>query len=171
VNTFQYETNVMFYRIYKSIAKPEDFLKWSYVMLANGLESKSLLMLASMNTSENIFLFENYFNKSFSELDLTKPKIIESTRSYLTYLCSEIVNNNRDSFEVTKDIFKILVELDYPENLLVWMQLDDNVDWIIYDNKALKQEESVVRQMIIEEAKRYLATQEDEDFRYHNGTS
>jgi hypothetical protein len=48
---------------------------------------------------------------------------------------------------------------------MIWLDLDDNVDWIVYDNKALKKDESIVRQMIIEEANRLLADQEVEDFR------
>jgi hypothetical protein len=165
VNTIQYETNLISYKIYKGSARPDDFLNWSYALIEYGVESKFLYMLASMNSSENIFLFENYFNKSFLELKLTKPTFIESARSYITFLCSEIINNKRDSFDITKDIFKVTVELDYPEELSAWVNIDDNVDWIIYDNKGLKQEESVVRHMIFEEAKRFLAIQEDEDFR------
>ncbi|WP_337100102.1 hypothetical protein [Paenibacillus sp. YIM B09110] len=161
----QFDTNVLFYRIYKSVISPEDYLNWSYSMLRSGIESKSLLMLSSMNSSDNIFSFEDYFNKSFSEVELHKPTFMESARSYITLLCTEIVNSKRDVFEVTKEIFKISVDLEYPEDLSVWLELDDNVDWIVYDNKALKQDESVVRQMIIKEAKRYLATQEVEDYR------
>jgi len=164
VNIIQYETNVLFYKIYKSITRPEDYMNWSYSMIANGLESKSLLMLSSMNISENIFIFEDYFNKSFSEVMLNKPTFVESARSYIAFLCSEIVNKKRDVFEVTKEIFKIIVDLEYSDDLSVWIELDDNVDWIYCDNKALKQEESVVRQLIIDEAKRYLVTQEVEDF-------
>ncbi|MGO4376537.1 hypothetical protein AB4Z21_38440, partial [Paenibacillus sp. MCAF20] len=76
--------------------------------------------------------------------------------TYISYLCTEIINSKRDSFEVARDIFKVSVDLEHPSDLSPWIELDDNIDWIVYDDKRFKREESEVRQMIIEEAERYL---------------
>jgi len=78
VSSNQFETNLIFYRIYNGYNEPEDYLNWSHALLANGIESKSLSMLASMNSMENKFLFDQYFKRALSELTLTKPTFIES---------------------------------------------------------------------------------------------
>ena len=158
-------TRAVFYKIHKGNATTSDYLKWAYRMIEEDQESKSLYMLASMEKSENIFKYQDYFNRSLNELGLTFPDFEDCAREIIRQLCLEIVNKTRDPFDVTRDIFKVTVEINYPIDLSVWTNLDDEIDRIIYDDEYYKPDEKGLKEKIESEAKSYLAAQGVENIR------
>ncbi|OAB42343.1 hypothetical protein [Paenibacillus antarcticus] len=158
-------TRAVFYMIHKGNATTLDYLKWACRMMEDDQESKSLYMLASMEESENIFKYQDYFNRSLSELGITIPDFEDCAREIIRELCLEIVNKTRDPFEVTRDIFKVTIEIDYPADLSVWINLDDGIDRITYDDEYYRPDERELKEQIELEAKNYSAAQDVENIR------
>ncbi|PAD74698.1 hypothetical protein [Paenibacillus campinasensis] len=158
-------TRAIFYKIHKGNATAIDYLEWAYRMIEEDQESNSLYMLASMEETENIFKYQDYFNRSLGELEITIPDFEDCAREIIRELCLKIVNKTRDPFEVTRDIFKVTFEIDYPADLSVWVNLDDGIDRIIYDDEYYKPDEKEFKEQIELEAKNYLAAQDVENIR------
>ncbi|OZB96148.1 hypothetical protein [Paenibacillus sp. XY044] len=118
-----------------------------------------------MDKNDNIFEFEEYLKRSLGELNVTVPPFEECARVIIEDLCLEIIKNKRDSFDITKEIFKVTVEIDNPLELSVWNELDDGVDRIFYDDEYYKPDERELRERIKLEARRYLASQDSEGIR------
>ncbi|GIO41557.1 hypothetical protein [Paenibacillus apis] len=158
-------TRAIFYKVHKGNATTIDYLNWAYRMIEEDQESKSLYMLSSMEETENIFRYQDYFNRSLSELGITIPDFEDCAREIIRKLCLEIVNKTKDPFEATKDIFKVTFEIDYPADLSVWINLDEGIDRIIYDDEYYKPDEKELKEQIELEAKNYLAAQDVENIR------
>ncbi|WP_145412095.1 hypothetical protein [Paenibacillus xylanexedens] len=165
MNTLNNLTKALYYQVHKGTAKGIDYLYWAVCMVELEQESNSLLKLMSMDKNESVFVFEEYFNRILNELNITIPDFEDCAREIIRQLCLEIINGNKNIFEITKKIFKVTSELDYPIDLSVWNGLDDGVDRITYDDEYYKPDETELRNEIEIEARMFLAAQADEDIR------
>lgn len=57
------------------------------------------------------------------------------------------------------------IEIDYPADLSVWVNFDDGIDRIIYNDEYYKPDEKELKKQIELEAKNYLAAQDVENIR------
>jgi len=165
MDLIKFKTNLLFYKIYKSIASGSDYLNWSFSLLEDDVESESLFKLSSMNKADSLFIFEDFFYKSLEEMELKIPTVEETIGALVILICQAIVNQKSDPFKIVSDIFREVVELHYPDDLIVWLELSNAIDTIIYDNEDEKSNEDELKKRIIDEAKKYLAIQEAEDIR------
>lgn len=151
------ETNLIQYKRYKNWITTTDYLKWANSLAVADIDSITLYKILSMDFNESLFSFEDYFNKFLFELGISIPVYEECARTYLYYLCKEIISNSRNTNDIVKDILKVVSELDYPEDLITWVNIDEDLDRIMYDDQYHKPNEVEVRKQIILEAKKYIA--------------
>jgi len=164
-NTIIRATENLYYRIHKDTALGFDYLEWAYKLLEADQESVSLKKLASLNKRESIFVFQDYLNRALNEIGLGIPKFEDCARSKVEELCRELVHDTRDIFEVTKEIFKVTCEIGYPLDLSIWIELDDGVDRLLFDDEYYKPNEKELKERIKSEAKAFVASREVEDIR------
>ncbi|MCY9670852.1 hypothetical protein M5X11_39225 [Paenibacillus alginolyticus] len=157
------ETNLILYKKFNNTVTTKDYLKWANTLAESDVESDTLYMILSMSTNESLFVFEEYYDKALYELGISIPGFEECARTYLYFLCKEIINGTRNNFDIVRDIFRVIVELNHPVDLSIWMNLDEDIDRIIYDDKYYKPNETEVRDQILVEAKKFIAFQEAED--------
>jgi len=160
-------TKELYYKIYKNIENSQDYLKWSFTLIDNGFEEKSLLQLASLKSTESLFVFKEYFDKAIREMNIRIPTFEECSLAFLVKYCNEILNENpRDIFDIVKNIFNVVVQdLDRAPEFSIWLELDDGIDRIRYDDEYYKPDEGELRDRIIEQAGILIAAQDVEDFR------
>ncbi|HZG86683.1 hypothetical protein [Paenibacillus sp.] len=160
-------TKELYYKIYKNIDNGQDYLNWSFACIDYGLEGKFVLQLASLKSTESLFIFKEYFDRAMREMDFEIPTFEECSLAYMVKYCNEILSNtSRDIFDIVKDIFNVVVlDLDRAAEYSVWLELDDGIDRIRYDDEYFKPDEEELKNRIIEEARILLATQNVEDFR------
>ncbi|MFD1135965.1 hypothetical protein [Paenibacillus urinalis] len=151
------ETNLLYYKRYKNKATATDYLKWANSLAEADVDSITLYKILSMNCNESLFSFEEYFNKFVLEIEMSIPIYEECARKYLYYLCLEILSDSRNAYDIVMDIFNLVSELDYPDDLITWVNISEDIDRIIYDDSYHKPNELVVRQQIILEANKYIA--------------
>jgi len=116
-------TNELYYKIYKNFDTGQDFLNWSFACIDYGIEVKSVLQLASLNSTDSLFIFKEYFDKSIKEMRIKIPTLEECSLAFIEKYCNEILSEiSRDTFEIVKDIFRIVIhDLDYdPEFSAGW---------------------------------------------------
>ncbi|SDW37229.1 hypothetical protein [Paenibacillus sp. PDC88] len=145
------ETNLLYYKRYKNKATATDYLKWANSLAEADVDSITLYKILSMNCNESLFSFEEYFNKFVLEIEMSIPIYEECARTYLYYLCQEILSDSRNAY------INLVSELDYPEDLITWVNISEDIDRIIYDDQYHKPNKVEVRQQIILEAKKHLA--------------
>ncbi|WP_046213557.1 hypothetical protein [Paenibacillus wulumuqiensis] len=163
MDLIKFKTNLLFYKIYKNIASGSDYLNWGFSLLENDVESESLFKLSSMSKADSLFIFEDFFYKLLEEMGLKRPTDEETVEAHIILMCQEIINQKSDLLKIASDIFREVVELHYPDDLVVWLEINDAIDRVIYDNEGEKQNEDALRKRIIYEAKKYLSIQEAED--------
>ncbi|WP_079478693.1 hypothetical protein [Halobacillus salinus] len=130
------ETAVLFYKIEKEMVTAEDYVMWAYSMLEKGFSSPSLGILASFDKGSNLFEVEGYFHKSCRELEIdTAPGYEVCARAYMRVLAEEIGKREQPSevYELAYEMFHIVRELDYPEDLMVWYDISEKIDGVLYD--------------------------------------
>ena len=57
-------TNELYYKIFKNFETGQDYLNWSFSCIDYGIEVKSVLQLASLNSTDSLFIFKGYFRNS-----------------------------------------------------------------------------------------------------------
>jgi hypothetical protein len=152
MNSANKKTLLLFYKNHKNSVSGFDYIAWAQNMLEYDFESDSLYKLSSLDKSENLFKIEDYFNRVIFELGIERPNFEKCARVQISLHCIEIIENLRDPFDVVRDIFKISVELCHPIYLSIWIELDDGIDRIIYDDEHYKPDEIELRNRIIEES-------------------
>lgn len=102
---------------------------WAIRCLEKGFDSKSLRMLASMSKWDSSFELGEYFQRSLKELGWDKIEKRDYLMRYSKILAQEIIENKIDPIKASKNIYQILIELEYPSELHGWFDLDE----MIYD--------------------------------------
>ncbi|MDV2581588.1 hypothetical protein [Alkalibacillus haloalkaliphilus] len=149
------QTNALFYKIQKGIVSVEDYVNWSFSLLEKNVSSPSLNIIASLSQDENIFEVEDYFKKALTELGIQHPTFETSARGYIAYLASDILECKSlpKKFELAYKIFRIVMEIQYPKDLMEWFHINEMVDQLRYDNLHIEFNEKDVKSKIENEAK------------------
>lgn len=155
------DTLLLFYKIYQGDVKPIDYIDWSLYMLENDCSSISLNILSSLREPLNIFEVEDYFRRASKELDLQEPSFEECATYYIHHLSEKILNDENNTLEIVYEIYKVVRELDYPEELEEWCTISDMMDDFLYGGNNSNWSEATLLTIIAKEAKNTLGTTGD----------
>jgi hypothetical protein len=100
-------------------------VEWAENMIIEGLETPSLLILAGLFKPLNSFEVDGYLEKSLKELELEVPNREICLRQYINYLADMIIQKQNDLIELGRQIYTVVVALDYPIDLIYWMYIND----------------------------------------------
>ena len=155
----------LFYKIHKGTVTVEDYIAWSHTLLQTNVSSTSLNIIASLASNHNIFEVEDYFKKSLNELHIVPPVIEPNTRAYLCLLASLILKEEAETeiFKLAQEIFSIVIELQYPEDLIEWYNISEMLDRIQYDAAPLDFNKEYVKLKIQEESRKLAKRQPNTD--------
>jgi hypothetical protein len=163
-------TRQLFAQIYLDKITSEDFVDWAIACLEEGLDTRSLRMLAASDkpyySSDKPYYsieIEERFNKALNELVWEKPTEKESLLSYAKMFAREIIEGNISPLKGSHEIFMISLELDYPPELKGWLYLNEGYDpvtmehlWDSYNFPHADREEW--NESVIREAKKLVET-------------
>ena len=108
--------------------KKETVSDWAIKCLEKGHDSKSLRMLATMSDSfTSPFELDDYFERTLSELGWNKISSEEYLMRYTTILAEGIVEKRIDPINSSREIYAILVDLDYPSKLSAWIDINEMI--------------------------------------------
>jgi len=119
----------MDYEIIKLLAESyfgrEDTPDWAIKCLEKGYDSKSLRILSSMSKWDSASELGNYYQRSLNELGWDKIEKQEYLMRYAEILAQEIIQDKTDPIKASRDIYQILINLDYPSELQSWFEIDE----------------------------------------------
>lgn len=154
------EMGMLVYKRQKGTITAEDYIAWSHTMLVQGNESPSIQMMSAFTPGANLFEIEAFFQRALHEMGLVVPTIEPNSRATIAILANEIlrVNDDEQLAQLANDIFHIVSELNYPEDLIGWYEISEMQDRLTYDTLPLPFGIEEIMQKIKEEARRVLAT-------------
>jgi hypothetical protein len=131
----------------------EQYIDWAVSCLESDVDSKNIRILASLQKPLYSSEVEDYFNRSLKDLgwELPKPKecIIEYARSF----AKEILSGQMSPLEGCRKIYRVVVALQYPRELMSWLYLDEGLEPETYRDLEGKE----LDEAIIKEARRFIS--------------
>jgi hypothetical protein len=112
----------------------EEYVDWAGEMLVKGFDSPSLRVLAGLDKFTSGFEVESRFTRSIQELGFEVPERHAALRAYACGLAERIVARQQPAKEALRALHKIFIASDYSRDYLVWSDLDDALDDLIYGN-------------------------------------
>lgn len=110
---------------------------WAMILLQNGYESESLIILAGLDT-DTTQEREKYFWQSISELQIDiNVTDFELIDNYAIYIAKSVVDkqiNPYSGLEIMQDIVR---ESDYSKRYIQFYELDEDIDYLKYDNRTI----------------------------------
>ena len=110
---------------------------WAVMMLENGYDSVSLIILAGLDkdsTEER----EKYFWKTIEELSIEVNKAdFELIDNYAIYIAESVVNNKispKDGLSIMQNIVR---STDYSHKYIQFYDLDEDLDYLKYNNSTI----------------------------------
>jgi hypothetical protein len=147
------ETIKLLVEQHMGMATYEQYVDWAVSCLEAGIDSKNICILASLQKPLYSSEVEDYFNRSLKDLgwELPDPKecIIEYARSF----AKEILSGYVSPLEGCRKIYRVVVALQYPRELMSWLYLDEGLEPETY--RDLEGEE--LDEAIIKEARRFIS--------------
>ena len=107
--------------------KKENISDWAIKCLEKGFDSKSLRILAATNNFDPPSQSDEYFNRALEELNWNDIELQDYLVKYAKILATEIIENKVDPIIASRDIFQILIDLDYPPELQAWQEIDEMI--------------------------------------------
>jgi hypothetical protein len=142
----------------------EDYAVWAGEMLVQNHDSTSLRILAGLNRRDSIFEAQDYFLRAMKELNLEEPEPDAAVREYARETAKQIIDGQIEPQQGVRALYQICVATEYPEELMIWYELDDALDCLIasgypytYETATLENFDSIVK----EEAKKFVANIEE----------
>ncbi len=154
------ETTVLFYKIDKEEVESADYILWAYSMIEAGVSSPSLFILAAFRKDASIFEVEDYFKRACRELHVNnRPDFAACARSFMKVLADDIAKSEHPSitFELASRMFHIVRDLEYPKDLMVWYDISESIDLLVYDPFHSDMNEADLISLIKREAASYQA--------------
>lgn len=105
--------------------REEELPNWAIRCLEKGYDSKSLRILASMSKRDSASELDTYLQRSLKELGWDKIEKQDYLMRYAKILAREIIENKTDPIKASQTIYKIWVDLDYPQELYDWIEIDE----------------------------------------------
>ncbi|MHC8515085.1 hypothetical protein [Sporosarcina sp. ITBMC105] len=149
-------TDLLFYKIHKMTAEPNDYVCWAIGLLENNQTSPSLLMLASLRTPFNPFEVENYFHRAVRELAIQRPSIEACSMQVTRCLLSKVVEEKEKALDHAYTLYQVLRD-DFPDaDSATWFALSELIDDYRYGDNSEKLTEDELIRRIVEKAKEQL---------------
>lgn len=135
---------VLFYKKSEQLVTPANYVEWALSMLENDFSSESLYILSSLREPLNLFEVEDYFDRTFVELNLTIPSPEECAHAYIEMLCKEMVSGGSDPFPIIDNIYLVVREYALHE-LTEWYDISEQIDNLCYgDNYRNTTKEALI---------------------------
>ncbi|MGI8469902.1 MAG: hypothetical protein ACR2N3_15790 [Pyrinomonadaceae bacterium] len=149
-------TKQFFAKLYLQQASSDTYVDWAIACLEDGLDSKNLRMLASMNSPFYSSEIDEKFRHALDELGISFPNKRELLLNYAKDIALKIVSGEINSIDGLNEIHSIDISLNYPKELQAWTMLDGGYDpetkeWIGDFTDIQKQ---MLSNIIIREAKK-----------------
>lgn len=112
--------NLQIFHALYSLDKLEPYKVADYAagLLTQGLDSKSLRVLAGFNSESDREEIKNYLEKTFQELKLSKLSRKEATMVLAKEFARQIVNGEIEPYEGARKIWgELCIGTDYPKEL------------------------------------------------------
>ena len=125
-------------------------------MLENDCSSFSLNILSSLREPLNIFEVEGYFRNVVSELNLQEPSYKDCAEIYIQHLSKKILQNENNAIDIAYQIYEVVRDLDYPEDLEEWCTISEFIDDFRYGDNHSNLSKVALITTIVNEAKKQL---------------
>lgn len=112
---------------YLGSANCEDYVAWAIACLEENVDSKTIRILSSLRKPLYWSEVDDYFERALAELGWTMPKRNECLREYSRRLAQQIVSGELAPDMGYRKMYRLVDALDYPEELIVWLYLDDGM--------------------------------------------
>lgn len=132
----------------------EDYVNWAYNALVNGYDSEQLRILSSYDMNSNLFEVSKVFDKAIMESNITEPSREECLLYKALRVAIEIRDGEVDLVEKAKEMFYLLVELEYSEKLMEWYWVSEDIDASKYDLSRTDLSEEKLHSIIRDKAEK-----------------
>ncbi|HEX8607680.1 MAG TPA: hypothetical protein VF679_03450 [Pedobacter sp.] len=109
-----------------------DYVDWAGEMLMQGYDSHSLRILASLDKLAGTYETEDYFLRSIKELDFIIPDSETAIRGYACATAQQIIDEKITGQQGVRALYKICVATQYERDFIIWLELDDALDSLLY---------------------------------------
>ena len=123
------ETNKLLAERYLGTATSEDFVDWAVACLESNLDSKNIRILASLQKPLHSSEVDDYFNRCLQDLGWTMPGRQECLLEYARSLAKQILSGDLTPVDGCRKMYRLVVALEYPRELMAWLYLDEGMDW------------------------------------------
>ncbi len=132
---------------YMGLIASEEAADWAMSELETGNVSDSLSILAGLTPPVHWQELERYLHQALAELHWSIPPQAECLRAYIHDVAREILSGAVPPLEGCRAIYKVTQALDYPADLTVWLDLDDEIEPGTYRGLAgTALEQAIVRE-------------------------
>lgn len=113
------------------------FVDWAMILLQNGYESESLIILAGLD-NDTTEVREKYFWQTITELQLDiNATDFELIENYAIYIAKSVIDNQLNPFSGLTVMQDIVRESDYSKRFIQFFDLDEDIDYLKYDNRTI----------------------------------
>jgi len=115
-----------------SRADAKDYTDWAEQLLHEDVASDNVAILASfgMDKYPDPIEIEEYFQKSLKDLGITLPNRKQGLLEYSKDICKGIIDGSIDPLLGEKKLYEICVDQEYDLPHLIWLYLDDDIDFL-----------------------------------------
>ncbi|QOY34757.1 hypothetical protein AWH56_018800 [Anaerobacillus isosaccharinicus] len=152
------DTEILYYKKFKGIEKPLDYVNWAFSMLENEISTTSLNILASLREPLNIFEVEDYFERALDELSMKEPSYEQCAKYHIRYLLRQIIDDKNNAMNFAYEIYEVVRELFTNEELETWYEISEMIDDFRYGDNIKKLTQDFLITIIVQEAKKQLGS-------------
>src|SRR5262249_40999699 len=140
-------TNNILAERYLGSATYEDYIDWAVKCLESGIDSKNIRILAALQRPLYSSEVEDYFKKSLNDLGWKLPSRRECLLAYARSLAEQILSGDISPLDGCSKIYKVVVALQYPREMMSWVYLDEGLDPETYsDLQAAEWDQAIVNE-------------------------
>jgi hypothetical protein len=148
-----FETIKLLAERHMDMATHEQYVDWAVSCLESGIDSKNISILASLQKPLYPSEVEDYFNRSLKDLGWELPERQECIIEYARSFAKEILSGQVSPPEGCSKIYRVVVALQYPRELMSWLYLDEGLEPETY--RELRGKE--LDEAIIKEARSFIS--------------
>jgi hypothetical protein len=115
---------------YEGRATDADFVEWAVDQLQSGRDPEPVVILAGLSAPLNAHEVQQYFDQGIKALGIDPPSREEALRWKALQLVNRLSEREIGQEELEADVRRLAglcVLLDYPDDLFVWYDLDEEV--------------------------------------------
>ncbi len=105
-----------------------DVVDWAVDALVAGWDSPALEVLAGLDKPPNDFEVDRYVDRALSELGVEMPRGPQVVHLYAVAIAGDILAGTISPYEGAREMFRICVAANYPEELRSWVGLEDDYE-------------------------------------------